>query len=149
MCNKGTKKAFPSNINEKLFLLFPTIYIFIVGSTTFYICVKALLEKRLPKSNSLSMYLFLFSIFFLCRRTSPINHFLFIMADFRIHVVGEVGIVRFAKEKGICHLHQFTISGFGGGACRFQCSLHDTGMFHGALGAWYLPNSVRLLYFSI
>ena len=35
MCYKGTKKALPSNINEKLFLLLPQIYIFIVGSTTF------------------------------------------------------------------------------------------------------------------
>lgn len=89
--------------------------------------------KKTTQSDSLSMYLFLFSIFFLCRRTSPINHFLFIMADFRIHVVDKVGIVRFAKDKGICHFHQFTISCFGGDACRFQCSLHDAGTFYGAL----------------
>ena len=64
------------------------------------------------------MKLFLFNFFFLSRSTSPINHFLFVMADFRIHIVDEVGVVRFAKDKGegVCHFYQFTISGVGGDA---------------------------------
>lgn len=63
--------------------------------------------------DSLSLYLFLFNFFFFSRSASPINHLLFVMADFRIHIVDEIGVVRFAEYKGegVCHLHQFTISG--------------------------------------
>jgi len=64
------------------------------------------------------MKLFLFNFFFLGRSTSPINHLLLVMADFRIYVVDEVSVVCFAKDKGegVCHFHQFTISGVGGDA---------------------------------
>lgn len=66
------------------------------------------------------MKLFLFSLFFLYRSTSSISHLLFEMADFRVHVVNKGDVVCLAENKGICHLHQFTISNVGGDATAFN-----------------------------
>ena len=74
--------------------------------------------ERLPNNpDSLTMKLFLFN-FFHNRSTSPINHLLLVMVDFRIYVVDEIGVVSFSRDEGegVCHLHQFTISGVGGDA---------------------------------
>lgn len=102
------KKSFAFQYKRKAFsVVASNLYIY-CWFNNFLICVKALqIEKATQKLDSLSIYLFLFCIFFLSRSTSPINYLLFVMADFRIHVVDEVCVVCFAKYEGesICHLH--------------------------------------------